>query len=300
MNGLRPWLSPIDKITLAFCGWMLLYMLVGIILGRAESPEFYYPSYLSIFTGVLLLAWLERSLGAAMKPGLLKALQFARGIYPVALFGFFYTSLHSVSLIAFQDWLDPWFMSIDHKLFGYYPSLVWGQRYDTPFMQELFHFAYFCYYPMIGGLPVYFWFKNRKAFGELIFNLTFVFYACYFFYSLIPVVGGRYFPEAYQLAHAYRHGPFTHIMAFIYNHSGHWGGAFPSSHIAITLVLTIAALKYARKLGYLFVMISFFLSLATVFCHYHWFIDAVAGIFAGVLGYFAADWVRTKLQREKL
>lgn len=294
------WLSPIDKITLAFCSWILLYMTLGTWLGRAVNPEIHLPMYISIFTGVLLLAWLERSYAAVMNPGLFKALQFIRGIYPVLLFGYFYTSLYSVTLIAFKDWLDPWFMNIDHQIFGYYPSLVWGQKYSSLFLQEFFHFAYFCYYPMIAGLPVYLYFKNKKAFGELIFNLTFVFYSCYFIYSLVPVVGGRYFEEAYNLAHAYRFGPFTHIMAFIYNHSGHWGGAFPSSHIAITLVLTVAALKFVRKWGYVFCVIAFFLSWATVYCHYHWFIDAVAGVLTGVLGYFLANFVRSKLQREKI
>jgi membrane-associated phospholipid phosphatase len=296
LNHAGQFLSPIDKITLFFCLWMIVYMLIGTALGRANQPEIHLPAYVSIFTGVLLLAWVERNL--TLKPRLLKALQFIRGIYPVLLFGYFYTSLHSVTLILFGEWLDPWFMRIDLWIFGYYPSLVWGQKYSGMFLQEFFHFAYFCYYPMIAGLPVYLYFKNKPAFRELIFNLTLVFYACYFIYSLVPVIGGRYFPEAYQLAHAYRFGPFTHIMAFIYNHSGHWGGAFPSSHIAVTLVLTMAALKYVRKWGYVFCVISFFLSLATVYCHYHWFIDAVAGVLTGILGYHAANYVRGKLQRE--
>jgi len=73
------------------------------------------------------------------------------------------------------------------------------------------------------------------------------------------------------------------------------GGAFPSSHIAVTLVLTVAALRFVRRLGYLFVVIAFFLSVATVFCHYHWFIDAVAGVITGIAGYYLANFVRSRL-----
>lgn len=293
----RPFLGSIDIITLAYCGWIVLYMLAGIAIGRAVNWQFHLPRYLSIITGVLLLAWCERYLAAKMPDRLAGALSFLRGIYPVILFAYFYTSLKCVSRIIFPHWLDPYFMRIDHAIFGYYPSLVWGMKYDTMFWQEFFHFSYFCYYPMIGGLPTYLYFKNKAAFRELIFNLAFVFYCCYTFYSLVPVIGGRYISEAYHLAHAYRMGPFTHIMAYIYNHSGHWGGAFPSSHIAITLVLTVAALKYVRKWGYVFCVVSLFLSIATVFCHYHWFIDAVAGVLTGVLGYFAGNFVRLKLQK---
>lgn len=298
--GPRPLLSAIDKITLAYCAWIVIYMTFGIFLGRASQPGIHLPRHLLIAGLVVLLAWTESRVELSAKPKLLKALRFFRGIYPVVLFTYFYSSLHSVSLIIFPEWLDPWFMDLDSRIWGYLPSQEWGRRYSQPFFQELFHFAYFCYYPMIGGLPLYLYLKNRPAFRELIFNLTFVFYACYVFYSLFPVVGGRFHTESYQLSQSFRGGLFTHIMAFIYNRSSHWGGAFPSSHVAIAVVLTIAALKFTRRWGYVFAVVSVFLSVATVYCHYHWFVDAVAGLFTGILGYFAANWTRHQLEVDQV
>jgi|GEM_PF-229689 len=224
-------------------------------------------------------------------------LLFIRSIYPVLLFGYFFTSGHVFNRIIFINWLDPWFMSLDKSIFGYYPSLTWGQTYSQWAVQELFHFAYFCYYPMIVGLPVYLYFNQKEAFKELIFNLTFVFYLCYSIYSVLPVIGGRFIPEAMELTKTYHAGLFTHIMVFIYRTSNHLGGAFPSSHIAVTIVLTVAALRFVPKLGYVFTVIALFLSLATVFCHYHWFIDAVAGVFTGIAGYYLANYVRFRLQK---
>lgn len=288
-------LSPIDLITAAYCLWIVGYLAVGAALGRAIDAHVHLPAYLSVLTLVFLLAWAQRQLAKGRRPRLAAALSFIRGIYPVLFFAYFFTSGYAVNRIVFADWLDPWFMRLDHKLFGYLPSMVWGVRWGGRFWQELFHFAYFCYYPMIAGLPVYLYFKNRKGFEELIFALTFVFYSCYFIYSLLPVIGGRYLPEAMRLASAYREGPFTRLMALIYNTSGHLGGAFPSSHIAISLVLTVAALRHVRPLGYLFCVISLFLSIATVHCHYHWFVDAVAGVFTGILGYHLAQRLRKKL-----
>ncbi len=290
-----PFLSPIDQITVAYCLWIAAYLAVGAALGRAVDPHVHLPAYLSVLTLVFLLAWAQRHLAGDRYPRLASALRFVRGIYPVLFFAYFFTSGYAVNRIVFADWLDPWFMGLDHKLFGYLPSMVWGVRYGDRFWQEVFHFAYFCYYPMIAGLPVYLYFKNRKGFEELIFALTFVFYLCYFIYSLLPVIGGRYLPEAMELASAYRDGFFTRLMALIYNTSGHLGGAFPSSHIAISLVLTVAALRYVRPLGYLFGVISLFLSIATVYCHYHWFVDAVAGVLTGILGYYLAEYLRKKL-----
>ena len=293
-------LSAIDLITLIFCGWILLYMCFGI----TRSPEVikHIPVYLAIFVGVLFLAWLQKQPGWSYDPqnpsNRYQILSFFRGLYPVLLFGYFYTSGHAFNRIIFRDWLDPFFMGIDQFIFGYLPSLVWGKLYSYWAIQELFHFAYFCYYPMIAGIPIYLYFTQKDAFREVIFNLTFVFYCCYTIYSVLPVIGGRFLPEAMALTKTYRGGPFTHIMVFIYRTSNHLGGAFPSSHIAVAIVLTISALKYIRPLGYICTVITFFLSLATVYCHYHWFIDAVFGILTGIAGYYLANWTYYYL-REK-
>lgn len=291
-------LSPIDLITVIYTGWIVLLMLAGLILvpDRLVNPEKHLPIYISIFTAVYLSAWLQRRYHSS-ESRLMAVYRFARSIYPVFMFGYFYSSGFAFNRVLLGDWVDPFFYRIDEAIFGYLPSMVWGVKYSHWAISELFHFAYFCYYPMIGGLPVYLYFKNRKAFGELIFTLTFTFYLCYVIYSLLPVIGGRFFPEAMELTKVYRGGPFTHIMAYIYNQTTHLGGAFPSSHVGVTLVLTVAGLKFTRRMGYLFVVIAFFLSLATVYCHYHWFIDAVAGVFTGIGGYYLGLYVNKKLQR---
>lgn len=292
------WLSAIDRITIAYCCWIIAYMILGFVFHRQVlHAEVHLPKYASIITGVILLAWADKMLSPKLPRRLRQLLRLLHGTYPVLLFGYFYVSLYSVDRILFKDWLDPWFMQIDHRIFGYYPSLEWG-RNGGWLMQEFFHLAYFCFYPMIAGVPLLLYIKNRKAFREVIFDLTFVFYSCYFIYSLIPVIGGRFFDYAYQQSVAYQFGPFTHVMAYIYDHSVHWGGAFPSSHIAIAFVLTVGALKYLRKLGYVLCVVSLFLAIATVYCHYHWFVDAIAGIITGVAGYFIAGTIRAKLLKE--
>lgn len=291
-------LSDLDIISLVYCGWILLYLSLGMVLNRAVEPLRHAGTFSAIVGGILLLAVWQANLDHHKQRRLDRILSFVRGIYPVSLFGYFFISLYSVNRIIFVDWLDPFFLNIDKSIFGYLPSLQWGIKFDSFWVSELFHFAYFCYYPMIGGLPLYFYFKNKKAFGEIIFTLSFVFYLCYFLFSLLPVIGGRYFPEAMELTKLYRGGLFTHIMAFIYNASKHLGGAFPSSHVAIATVLTVSALRHLRKVGYVFVLISFFLSLATVYCHYHWFIDMVAGLFTGIGGYYLALWVHRWMERK--
>lgn len=287
-------LSPIDIITLLFTAWIMVYMAVGH--KRVEDFGYHFACYLSIFVGVILSAYLER-IWEGKEGWWHSVFRFLRGLYPVLLFTYFYTSNHSFNRVLITTWQDPLFIEADRAIFGYLPSLEWGIKYNHWLISELFHFAYFCYYPMIVGLPVYLWFKDKKAFEELIFVLTFSFYTFYFIYSLLPTIGGRYFDEALIRTKLYRAGPFTHIMAFIYNNSRHWGGAFPSSHVGIAVVLTVAALAYknTRKMGYVFAVVTLFLSLATVYCHYHWFVDALGGIVVGIGSFFLGRWVYNKM-----
>ena len=288
----RNWLSPIDIITLVFTGWIMLYM--GIGHPRVIDLGTHFPSYMSVFAGVLLTAWLQK-LWEGREGWFYSAFRLLRSMYPVLLFGYFYSSNYAFNRVLVPNWQDPFFYKIDEAIFGYLPSLVWGQKYSHWAVSELFHLAYFCYYPMIFGLPLYLYLKNRNAFAELIFAVTFTFYLSYFIYSLLPTIGGRYFAEALEFTKVYRAGPFTHIMAYIYNTTHHWGGAFPISHVGVTIVLTIAGLRFTKVMGYVFVVISFFLALSIAYCHYHWFIDAVGGIFLGIGGYYLAGWLRTKL-----
>jgi len=302
-------LKPIDWITLAFCCWMLLLITIG--WSRVIHPLHYFISYLSIVAGIFLLLWLNEFMPVFARPencsnGICRRVRprgmivvaFLRSYYPVLLYLFFFESVSATNRIIFPQWLDPMFYRMDIAIFGYLPSMEWGIRYSSIWWKELFHLAYFCYYLMIIGLPVWFYIRKRQALDELVFVVSLVFYFCYFIFSWLPVIGGRYFPEAMQWTQVSDGGIFTALMAYIYISSPHLGGAFPSSHVAVALVLSLTALKYFRRLGIALLGITFFLSIATVYCHYHWFTDAVCGLITGFLGYFIALYIFNKLSEE--
>ncbi len=300
----------IDWTTLFFCAWMLILISFG--WAKVTHPMTHFVSYLTIVAGILMLLWVTEFFREfakpencpsdackIMRPRVLNVLLFIRNYYPVLLFLYFFESASVTNKVFFSDWLDPFFMKIDYSIFGYLPSMEWGIRFSNFWIKEFLYFAYFCYYPMIVGLPVYFYIKQRKALDEVVFVLSFVFYICYFIYSWLPVIGGRFIPLAMEWSKQSEGGVFTAIMAFIYTKSPHLGGAFPSSHIAIALVLSMLAFKYFRKLGYTLLAITFFLAIATVYCHYHWFIDAVFGIITGLLGYLLAQTVYLHLSEKQ-
>lgn len=303
-------LKGIDWLTLIFCTWMLCLIAYG--WNSIDNPQKHFIIYLSINAGILVLVWFtafiedfakrencHNGICRFARPRAYKLLVFARNFYPVTLYLYFFESNTVTNQVFFGRWLDDFFMSIDHTIFGYYPSMQWSVLFNHAIIKEVLYFAYFSYYLMIIGLPVLFYIKKRQAMQEVVFVLSFVFYVCYFIYSWLPVIGGRYFPEAMTLTQQATGGVFQHIMAYIYTNSPHLGGAFPSSHVAIALVLSALAYKYFRLLGTVMFMITFFLAIATVYCHYHWFIDSVTGILMGLLGYLIGQRIYKRLSENK-
>jgi len=230
--------------------------------------------------------------------------QFVRFWYPIALLGFFFDAATQIDRVIFTEYLDPIFQYWDEMIFGYQPVVEWGLRWNTFVVQEFFHFAYFAYYLMIFGVPMYVYLKKGKAeFVRALFNILFVFFTSYIVFVILPVAGGRimenyyiagyYIDGTYQpgvlvesvreLTETYRHGLFTHIMVYIYRASEHFGGAFPSSHVAVALTITLLSFRYFKGMAWLLLLITFFLAISTVFCHYHYFVDAVAGVIWGVV-----------------
>ncbi len=276
----------IDYLNFALILWNLVYVSIGWT--RAESSLTHLLRYFNIGVGILLVIWMEQQYSSTL-------LRFIRYAYPIFLFGYFFESTSSVNHIIFRNFLDPFFQNIDQAIFGFQPALLWGKMYSGYLIQELSHFSYFSYYLMIAAIPIYLYVKKRTAFHETLFAITFVFYFCYFIYSWLPVIGGRFYPEAMQASTTYQYGIFTRIMAFIYNKSPHLGGAFPSSHVAISIVITLAAIRYVKYVGYCMIPVTLMLCLSTVHAHYHYFIDVIAGILTALILYPVSVYLYQKL-----
>jgi len=114
---------------------------------------------------------------------------------------------------------------------------------------------------------------------------------------ILPVVGGRIYPEAHELTETYRHGLFTHTMVYIYKMNEHWGGAFPSSHVAVALTLTMIGFRYFRKFAWILLINTIFLSISTVYCHYHYFVDVIFGYIVGVIFFGISEFIYTMRNR---
>ncbi len=282
-------LNPVDLITLAYASIIDLFIIYG--WSRIEHPLQQILLHFSIIILILGLSFLHEKFPKC------KFIFFFRLAYPLVLYGYFFESVSHLNLLIFHDYIDGFFQKIDFLIFGYQPTLYWGTHFDTYFLQELFHFSYFSYYLMFLILTITMFVKEKyEDLEEFIFTLSIVFYFCFITYVILPVIGGRFYPQAMALTKTLRYGIFTKIMAVIYIHSPHLGGAFPSSHVAIATVLMLSALRYERKLGYFFIPITFLLSISTVYCHYHYFTDVIGGIIYVIVFYPLSFKIYEKLR----
>ena len=266
-------------------------MLTGIILHGMASDRMHNPvKHLTIFFLIMIFIALINRLHAKYPN---RFWQIVRDWYAILFFLYFFEATSALNRIIFPDFLDAFFQKIDYFIFGYQPARVWGLMFNKWIISEILHLSYFSYYLMgIFYLAVYL--RNQVKFRLYAFILTFVFFLCYLTFDILPVVGGRNLPGMMELTQTYRYGPFTRIMAFIYNSSPHLGGAFPSSHVAIAVVVNISAFDFNRKLGWIILPVVTLLTISTVFCHYHYFIDTMFGLLYGIGFYFTGREIYLK------
>jgi membrane-associated phospholipid phosphatase len=282
-------LRPTDIISIYFS--LFSALLVIFFWNRIDRPAL----HLIVFIIVAIFAYYIEQI---YKNNNNNFIRIIRDWYSLPFIIHLFEASSDMNKIIFPEFVDHFFQNIDIAIFGYHPALIWGKVLDNYFWQELFHFAYFAYYLFI-LMFVYFYIKNKQAFARYMFTLLFIFIFCTITYYLLPVIGGRWWEimENHQkLTIEYRYGIFTRIMAYIYRNTEHQGGAFPSSHVAIAIGVNLSAFNFKKFIGWIIFPITFLLAISTVYCHYHYFIDTIFGIFYGVFFYFLGNRFYNRLK----
>jgi membrane-associated phospholipid phosphatase len=90
-------------------------------------------------------------------------------------------------------------------------------------------------------------------------------------------------------------GFWYHMLDLTHDAGERPTAAFPSSHVGVTTVVMLLALR-TRSKGLIFTILPFYIlmCLSTVYIYAHYAIDAIAGLLTGILLYFTlkAIWKR--------
>jgi len=275
----------IDYITQ---GYLALVGLIILVLHNASVPHW---KLLLLAHGVCISLVHLLIRAHAARPAQ-PVLNFLRHFYPIFLYTGFYRETGALNQTLFTGYLDPFFIRLEDRLFGFQPSLAFMEWLPYVWVSEIFYAAYFSYYVMITGVGLALFLRDRRQFLHYVSIVSFVFYLCYLAYIVTPVIGPRlFFREVggYQLPadvlpqtvpgvpEAVQAGPFYRMMVVIYDIFESPGAAFPSSHVAVALCTLYFSFIYLRRIRHVHLIAVVLLCLATIYCHYHYVVDIVAG-----------------------
>lgn len=263
-------MTALKKIDLLFLTYLAISTVV-LLLGREPSMN------LSAFIWVRLLLVIAISAiiyADRKKPAPL--LTLLRLTYPLIVSGYFYSETVFYNKFFFSN-LDPLLADIEYGVFGMQPSLIFSVYFSNQLFSELMYFGYFSFYLLLLSFTLYLFIKRRDHFDEGAYKLTASLYLFYLIFCFFPSAGPQFyftFPDN-ELPDALF---FHHVMHFIQSVAEQPTGAFPSSHVGISVIILILSKKMAPhyfKMAWPFVLV---LILSTVYIKAHYAIDIMGGL----------------------
>ena len=206
--------------------------------------------------------------------------------------------------------LDHVFASWEQTVFGCQPSLLFSQKMPYGWFSELMCLGYVSYFPLMLVTYLYYFIKRYSELQLSAFIMLGSFFIYYVIFILLPVTGPQFyylavgtdqiaqgiFPNIgdWFLTHSERmaapgwsDGFFYHLLDMAHDAGESPTAAFPSSHVGITTIIVLLALR-TRSRGLVFTILPFYILMcfATVYIYAHYAIDAIAGFFTGCLFYW--------------
>lgn len=215
---------------------------------------------------------------------------FLRNIYPVLFAGYFYTETVYYNKLFFNN-LDPIFINFDQSFFGFQPSLEFSKTFSSSWFAELMYFGYFSFYFIILGFIIIMYFKHKKLFVENVFKVTFSLLFFYFLFAIFPSAGPQFYFNEIERAVPKNGFIFQNIMHGIQAGAEQPTGAFPSSHVGVTIAILILARKKLPLFFKICLPLTIILILSTVYIKAHYAVDAIFGVLIAPFILYVADFV---------
>lgn len=204
----------------------------------------------------------------------------ARHWTPLALGPLLYVELRWLIIGAARAHQDVLVAGWEHIAFPTDPSRNLAQTWPSAPLSELLHAAYLSYYALIFVPPALLWLRGRRsAFSSTLLALTVVYALCFTIYVVFPVDGPRFLHGPANAPN----GPVRALVVALLESGSSRGTAFPSSHVAASLVASVCALRFQRPLGVVIGLLTAGVSLGAVYGGYHYAIDIVAGLVTGAV-----------------
>jgi membrane-associated phospholipid phosphatase len=239
--------------------------------------------YLYLFARVLCIIGIIAL--TSIDPSTPYPVQFLRDWYPLSTIALFYFEMGKLTQMVFQRFFDEAIIRWEKRIFKGMPSLELSNRFPSIILSEILHLCYFSYYVIAVFLAAWLYFSGRIGpFQETVFAETLTFNLSLLCYPFLPATGPRYLFEKIQ-------GPLSKGFFFRLTHSivsrgSSKGTAFPSSHVSLSVIVLLYALRFDNTAFFILLPMCIGLTLSTIYGRFHYAIDALAGAALGVIIFF--------------
>jgi membrane-associated phospholipid phosphatase len=277
----------VDKATLIYM--IVLSLLILVFSANQKNWLFYVIFNLGVCASIVLIV---NATNHNSNPWI----RFFRHFYPLPFFILLYQETRNLVHIIFPGWFDPFLNHLELKTFSVYPT-VWMQKFVFfPLLNEYLMFTYFFYYFLLLVLGLEMFFENKiEELDNLTFTSAVAYYISFLGFILFPVEGPKY--ALIDLHNLNLEGAFfTPLAQGLIKVAGIHGGAMPSSHVAVALVVLVYAKRHQRFLYYILFPLIMSLFVSTVYGRFHYVSDVLAGLLVGWGSILLCDKIIRRVQ----
>lgn len=270
-------------------------VLAGVALAFPHRPATWpilAAAHLALFGLAIQVArirpWLDR-------PGTRRRIRVLADWYPLLVIPLLYSELDALNTAVWGGrYFDYLILAAEERLFGGQPSATLARSAPWLPLSEALHAAYLSYYPIIYLPPLVLYLRgDREAYRAMLLPLITAFLLHYLVFVYFPVQGPRYiFPAP---GGSIAGGPMYGLAHSILDAGSSRGAAFPSSHIAIAAVQTVAAFRFLPRAAPFILVATVGIGVGAVYGGFHYATDMIAGALAGLavaIPLLAAPWGR--------
>jgi membrane-associated phospholipid phosphatase len=278
-----------EWLTIVYSFSTILYMMA--FYSKVRHPVLFFGIRIAVILGITLLAIISDNQQN-------KYLHTIRQFLPYLLLGYWYSETFFFSDMMMSN-KDAIFCGIDQFLFGCQPSIMFSRILPQAWFSELMYFGYFTHYVFLLGIPLWFWFRNPQYFDKVVFVMVCSLFIYYSVYDMLPVEGPQFYfknsdalvPKGYL---------FCDIVLLIQRMGEYPTGAFPSSHVGLTVVMLQLVYRYDRRLFWSVLPLAIILICSTVYIKAHYLVDVLGGIVTAFLLYYLTSALFDFLVKKQL
>lgn len=268
---------PVELVDFLFFMYLTAIFFLLAFFGKKTSGTLW---HLSIHIAFFAMGILVLCMNARRSNGFIF---FSRIWYIPFLYVFLFEEVGQMIHLIQPRLFDPWVLSLEANIFSGYPT-VWLQGLANPWLTEFMSLLYMSYYFLIPALGLTLYFQQKWDWlNDFILTTSITFFFCFLHYLFMPVAGPIFVPKALPFELAPLHsGPFTMFEQWLFFKGAIQGGAFPSSHVAVALVVLFFAIRYG-KYPYVLMVTVAGLAISTIYNGYHYAIDVIYGTVVGLV-----------------